>query len=116
MQDFFAGALLGLARGSGDSGASWGRFGHRVNLARFLQVTAVFLLLFVVQLVIYAFLELTEADALPLLDNSVFAHRDRAVRPRGNLRPLAFVWACRDSASVASIRLAAIRGSAAPHN
>jgi high-affinity iron transporter len=42
----------------------WSRFGHRVNLARFFQVTAVFLLVFVVQLLIYGFHELTEAGLL----------------------------------------------------
>src|SRR4029453_15826305 len=30
----------------------WSRFGHRINLARFFQVTAIFLLVFVVQLLI----------------------------------------------------------------
>jgi high-affinity iron transporter len=40
----------------------WSHFGHRVNLARFFQVTAVFLLVFVVQLVVYGFHELTEAN------------------------------------------------------
>ena len=40
----------------------WSRYGHRVNLARFFQVTAVFLLVFVVQLAIYGFHELTEAN------------------------------------------------------
>jgi high-affinity iron transporter len=40
----------------------WSRYGHRVNLSRFFQVTAVFLLVFVVQLVIYGFHELTEAN------------------------------------------------------
>ncbi len=40
----------------------WSRYGHRVNLARFFQVTAVFLLIFVVQLLIYGFHELTEAN------------------------------------------------------
>jgi high-affinity iron transporter len=40
----------------------WSRFGHRVNLARFFQVTAIFLLIFVVQLVIYGFHELMEAN------------------------------------------------------
>ena len=40
----------------------WSRYGHRVNLARFFQVTAVFLLVFVVQLLIYGFHELTEAS------------------------------------------------------
>jgi high-affinity iron transporter len=43
----------------------WSRYGHRVNLSRFFQVTAVFLLIFVVQLVIYGFHELTEANIFP---------------------------------------------------
>lgn len=43
----------------------WSRYGHRVNLSRFFQVTAVFLLVFVVQLMIYGFHELTEANVLP---------------------------------------------------
>ena len=43
----------------------WSRFGHRVNLARFFQVTAVFLIVFVVQLLIYGFHELAEAHVLP---------------------------------------------------
>jgi high-affinity iron transporter len=43
----------------------WSRYGHRVNLSRFFQVTAVFLLVFVVQLLIYGFHELTEASVLP---------------------------------------------------
>ena len=43
----------------------WSRYGHRVNLARFFQVTAIFLLVFVVQLLIYGFHELTEANLFP---------------------------------------------------
>jgi len=43
----------------------WSRYGHRVNLGRFFQVTAVFLLVFVVQLVIYGFHELAEANVFP---------------------------------------------------
>ncbi len=46
----------------------WSRYGHRINLARFFQVTAVFLLVFVVQLLIYGFHELTEAGMLPNSD------------------------------------------------
>ena len=46
----------------------WSRHGHRVNLARFFQVTAVFLMIFVVQLVIYGFHELTEAHIFPYSD------------------------------------------------
>jgi len=40
----------------------WSRYGQRVNLSRFFQVTAVFLLIFVVQLVIYSFHEFMEAN------------------------------------------------------
>jgi high-affinity iron transporter len=43
----------------------WSRYGYRINLARFFQVTAVFLLVFVVQLVIYGVHELTEANIFP---------------------------------------------------
>jgi high-affinity iron transporter len=43
----------------------WSRYGHRVNLARFFQVTAIFLLVFVIQLLIYGFHELAEAHVLP---------------------------------------------------
>jgi high-affinity iron transporter len=49
----------------------WSRYGHRVNLARFFQVTAIFLLVFVVQLFIYGFHELAEANVLP---NSQLLH------------------------------------------
>ena len=43
----------------------WSRFGHRVNLSRFFQVTAIFLSVFAIQLLVYGFHELTEANVLP---------------------------------------------------
>lgn len=43
----------------------WARYGHRVNLGLFFQVTAIFLSVFVVQLFIYGFHELTEANIFP---------------------------------------------------
>jgi high-affinity iron transporter len=43
----------------------WSRYGHRVNLGLFFQVTAVFLSVFVMQLLIYGFHELTEANIFP---------------------------------------------------
>ena len=49
----------------------WSRYGYRVNLSRFFQVTAIFLLVFVVQLLIYGFHELTEANIFP---NSQLLH------------------------------------------
>jgi high-affinity iron transporter len=81
MQDFFAGAVLGLA-GAAGLAALWGRYGHRVNLARFLQVTAAFLMLFTVQLAIYAFHELTEAGVLPL-DNAFWHVATEPYGPEG---------------------------------
>jgi high-affinity iron transporter len=39
----------------------WSRYGHRVNLGLFFQVTAVFLLVFVFQLVLYGIHEMSEA-------------------------------------------------------
>ena len=62
------GVLIGAAAGTlAAAGVAWlwSRYGHRVNLALFFQVTAIFLLVFVVQLLIYGFHELTEAAVLP---------------------------------------------------
>lgn len=47
----------------------WTRHGHKVNLGRFFQVTAVFMLVFSVQLVVYGFHEFTEGALLPI-DNA----------------------------------------------
>ena len=55
-----AGALLALA---------WARYGHRIKLGLFFQVTSIFLVLFTLQLFLYAFHEFTEANALPI-DNA----------------------------------------------
>ena len=77
-----AAARRSCSVGAGALAALWGRYGHRVNLARFLQVTAVFLLLFVVQLAIYAFHELTEADILPL-DNAYWHIATEPYGPEG---------------------------------
>ena len=59
--DVLAGAIAGTAAAASVAWL-WSRYGQRVNLARFFQVTAVFLIMFVVQLVIYGFHELTEAN------------------------------------------------------
>jgi high-affinity iron transporter len=59
-----SGAVAGLALAVGVAWL-WSRYGHRVNLAAFFQVTAVFLMVFVVQLLIYGVHELTEANVLP---------------------------------------------------
>jgi high-affinity iron transporter len=63
--DLLSGALAGTAL-AGALAWAWSRYGHRVNLALFFQVTSIFLLLFAAQLLIYSFHELTEAKMLPL--------------------------------------------------
>jgi high-affinity iron transporter len=62
--DMVLGALAGTAA-AGVVAALWSRYGHRVNLGLFFQVTSVFLMVFVVQLLIYGFHELTEANIFP---------------------------------------------------
>jgi high-affinity iron transporter len=68
LQKLPADVMLGAIGGTLSAAAMawlWSRYGHRVNLALFFQVTAVFLLVFVVQLVIYGFHELAEANIFP---------------------------------------------------
>jgi high-affinity iron transporter len=58
------GALLGSLAAGGVAWL-WSRFGHRVNLALFFQGTAIFLFVFVVQLVIKGVHEMSEQQYLP---------------------------------------------------
>lgn len=62
--DVIGGAVAGTLCAAGVAWL-WSRYGHRINLALFFQVTAVFLGVFVVQLLIYGFHELTEANLFP---------------------------------------------------
>lgn len=62
--DMVVGAIAGMALAAFVA-SLWSRYGHRVNLGLFFQVTAVFLMVFVVQLLIYGFHELTEANIFP---------------------------------------------------
>jgi high-affinity iron transporter len=59
-----AGAMVGTAAAALVAWF-WARYGHRVNLGLFFQVTAVFLFVFVIQLLIYGFHELMEANIFP---------------------------------------------------
>jgi len=62
------GAILGALIAAGIAWA-WVRYGHRVNLALFFQVTSIFLAIFAFQLLLYGLHELTEAHLIPLIDN-----------------------------------------------
>jgi high-affinity iron transporter len=61
---------------------AWTRWGHRVNLALFFQVTSIFLLLFSVQLLVYSFHEFTEANVLPI-DNAYWHIATEPYGPEG---------------------------------
>jgi len=78
---FVVGALAGVALAAGLAWA-WSRYGHRVDLALFFRVTSVFLVLFAVQLVIYAFHEATEANLLPI-DNAYWHIATEPYGPEG---------------------------------
>ena len=61
---------LALGAAAGVAGAAalawlWAKYGHRVNLALFFQVTAIFLFVFVVQLAIKGVHEMSEQNLLP---------------------------------------------------
>jgi high-affinity iron transporter len=75
--DFWLGCALGLASAAAMS-ALWAHFGHRINVKRFFQVTGLFLLLFVVQILFNGVHELAEAELLP---NSEVIHA--ATEPYG---------------------------------
>lgn len=79
-----AAAVVGVG---GAAGLAWlySRYGRRINLSLFFQVTAIFLLVFVVQLTIQGFHEMAEQHFLPYSDiiherteswgpDSVFGH------------------------------------------
>jgi len=70
-EGMLAGALAGTALAAAIAWA-WLRWGRRVNLALFFQATAIYLVLFSLQLLLYAFHEFTEAQVLPL--DNVYWH------------------------------------------
>ena len=80
--DMLTGALIGTGLAATVAWA-WSRYGHKVNLSRFFQVTAVFLGVFIVQLIIYAFHEFTEGGVLPFLDNEYWHIATEPYGPEG---------------------------------
>jgi high-affinity iron transporter len=78
-----AGAITGAA-GAAVLAWAWTRWGHRVNLALFFQVTSIFLLLFAAQLLVYSFHEFTEANVLPI-DNAYWHVATEPYGPEGEV-------------------------------
>jgi len=87
-----SGALLGLVA-AGFLALAWARYAHRVDFRLFFQVTSIFLVLFVLQLLLYAFHEFTEAGALPI-DNAYWhlATEEWAEGEYANLISLALIF------------------------
>jgi high-affinity iron transporter len=81
-RDLFVGGVLGVA-GAAALAVAWTRYGPRINLSRFFQVTAVFLLIFSLQLVVYTLSEFFEAGAVPLIDNEFWHAATEPFGPDG---------------------------------
>ncbi len=69
MRPLLVGGLIGLATAAGLA-LLWAKFGRRVNLSRFFNVTAVFMLAFAAMLVLKGFYEFTEVNLIPAIDNA----------------------------------------------
>ncbi len=81
-RELLIGGLLGVA-GAALLAWAWIRYGRRINLGRFFQVTAIFLLIFSLQLVIYTFHEFFEAGAVPFVDNEFWHLATEPYGPEG---------------------------------
>ena len=81
-RDLLLGAIGGVAAAALIAWA-WTRYGRRINLARFFQVTAVFLLIFSLQLVVYTLHEFFEAGAVPFVDNEFWHVATEPYGPEG---------------------------------
>jgi high-affinity iron transporter len=64
------GATLGVIGAAGVA-SLWSRYGHRVNLGLFFQVTAIFLIVFVVQLLIASVHEMSEQNMMGALSQPI---------------------------------------------
>jgi len=81
-RNLLVGALIGVGCAAFLAWA-WTRYGRRINLARFFQVTAIFLLIFSLQLVVYTLHEFFEAGAVPLVDNEFWHVATEPYGPEG---------------------------------
>jgi high-affinity iron transporter len=75
------GAVVGVGLAAALAWA-WSRYGQRINLGLFFQVTSIFLVLFALQLLVYAFHEATEANVLPI-DNPYWHVATEPYGPEG---------------------------------
>jgi len=81
------GGALGVAL-AGLVAWAWSKYGHRVNLGLFFQVTAAFMIIFSIQLLIYAFHEFTESVELfnlGIIDIPYWHQATEAYGPEGKI-------------------------------
>jgi high-affinity iron transporter len=69
LQALFVGGLSGLGAAA-TIAMLWSKFGRQVNLSRFFNVTAIFMLALAALLTLKAFFEFTEVNLIPLIDNA----------------------------------------------
>jgi high-affinity iron transporter len=78
------GAALGLLL-AGGLAWSWSRFGHRLQMGVVLRVTAIFLVLFLAQLVVYGLHELAESAVIPGDHITAFHNATERLGPQGDI-------------------------------
>jgi high-affinity iron transporter len=78
------GAGLGLLLAGGIAW-SWSRFGYRLQMSVVLRVTAIFLVLFLAQLVVYALHELAESAVIPGDRVAAFHAATERLGPQGDI-------------------------------
>ena len=61
----------------------WARFGKQINLSLFFKASSIFMMLFLIQLVVYAVHEFSEANLLPLVDNALVHIATEPYGPEG---------------------------------
>jgi high-affinity iron transporter len=61
----------------------WLKLGRAVNLSSVFKASAIFMSIFSIQLVIYAFHEFSEANAIPMLDNNYWHLATEDYSPEG---------------------------------
>jgi len=81
------GGVIGLSI-AGLVAWAWSKYGHRINLGLFFQVTAAFMIIFSIQLIIYAFHEFTESVELynlGIIDIPYWHQATEAYGPEGEI-------------------------------
>lgn len=83
-QPMVIGAVLGLLA-AGAIAWVWSRFGQRLHIGLVLRVTAIFLAIFLLQLVVYGLHELAESGLIATAGNQAFHDATERLGPQGDI-------------------------------